>query len=100
MDDECLSCGNRNPLPQASQARPRYRRKTGNLSRLSGFQGMHLAVCPDLDQRNGASARLNSLTITDNSRDNNVAADAATHRHWTGVLGGCRKHRIALLLAQ
>src|SRR5258705_10775284 len=63
MDDEFLSCRNRHSLPQASQARHRYRRTIGNLSRLSGFQGLYLSVRPDLDQRNGASAKLNNRTI-------------------------------------
>ena len=71
MDDEFLSCRNRNSLPQASQARHRYRRKIGNLSRLSGFQGLHLSVRPDLDQRNGASAKLNNRTISHDLRDKN-----------------------------
>ena len=62
MDDEFLSCRNRCSLLQASQARYRYRREAGNLSRLSGLQGLHLSVRPDLDQRNGASAKLNEST--------------------------------------
>ena len=58
MDDELVSCNNRYSLLQASQARHRYRREIGRLSRLSGLQGLHLSVRPDLDQRNGASAKL------------------------------------------
>src|SRR5262245_52591923 len=61
MDDEFLSCRNRNPLPQPSQARHRDRRKTGNLSRLSGLQGLHLSLRPDLDQRNGAPAGMSAI---------------------------------------
>ena len=53
MDDELHSCGNRNPLPRPPQAGARHRRDVGNLSRLSRFQGLHLTLRPDLDQRNG-----------------------------------------------
>ena len=63
MDDEFLSCRNRYSLLQASQARHRYRREIG-LSRLSGLQGLHLSVRPDLDQRNGASTKLKNRTIS------------------------------------
>ena len=50
MDDEFLSGRNWYSLLQASQARHRYRREIGSLSRLSGLQGLHLSVRPDLDQ--------------------------------------------------
>ena len=58
MDDEQCSCGNRNPLPQTPQAGHRHRREVGNLSRLSRFEGLHLTLRPDLDQRNGEPAKV------------------------------------------
>src|SRR5262245_31212459 len=63
MDDELLSCRDRHPLPQVSQARYGHRRNFGNLSRLSRFQGLHLTLRPDLDQGNGESARVNHRRI-------------------------------------
>ena len=65
MDHERLSGRNRNLLFQASQTRHRHRRETGYLSRLSRFQRMHLTLCPDLDQRNGASEIFNEIAIFD-----------------------------------
>ena len=59
VDDEQHACGNRNPLPQAPQAGHRHWRDVGNLSGLSRFEGLHLTLRPDLDQRNGEPARLN-----------------------------------------
>jgi hypothetical protein len=49
VDDEQYSCGNWNQVPQTPQAGDCHRRKVGNLSRLSLFKGMHVAVRADLD---------------------------------------------------
>jgi hypothetical protein len=38
---------------------PSRSEKGRSLSRLSGFQGLHISVCPDLDQRDGAPAKVN-----------------------------------------
>jgi len=59
LDDEQRPRGNRNPLPQAPQARHRRWREAGNLPGLSRFKGLHVPLRPDLDQRHGEPARLN-----------------------------------------
>ncbi len=63
VDDEQHSCGNRHPLPQTPQAGHRHRREVGDLSGLSRFEGLHLALRPDLDQGNGGPAELRGKTF-------------------------------------
>src|SRR5215510_9751916 len=63
MDHELLSCRDWHSLPQVSQARNRYWRNFGNLSRLPGFQGLHLTVRADLDQGNGETSGVNPRFI-------------------------------------
>src|SRR5262245_32362606 len=65
MDDEFLPGRNRHSLSQAAQARPRYRRGTGDLSRLPGIQGLHVSVRTHLDQRDGASPEIDGTTYVD-----------------------------------
>lgn len=56
-----------------------HRGETGYLSRLSCFQRMHFALCPNRDQRNSASKIINETAIIDELRANflTIAASAA-----------------------
>ncbi len=60
MDDEYVLGRNRNPLPQASPPSAFDRRSAWDLSGLSGFEGLHLAIRTDLDQRDRPPQRLSA----------------------------------------
>ncbi|MEM7799180.1 MAG: DNA alkylation repair protein [Chloroflexota bacterium] len=50
MDDEQYPGRNRHLLGRTSRTSPRHRGDLGDLQGLSRFQGVHLPLCPDLDQ--------------------------------------------------
>ena len=56
MNNTLAAIGIHFPKQQASH---RHWREVGDLSRLSRFEGLHLTLRPDLDQRHGEPARLN-----------------------------------------
>src|SRR5687767_10268445 len=56
VDNELHVGADRHPLSQAPEAGDLDWRYVGYLSRLSGFEGVHLTVRPDLDQGHGKPA--------------------------------------------
>jgi hypothetical protein len=73
-------------VPTLRKQRHRHWREGGDLSRLSRIEGVHVTLCPDPDQRNGASTKLIWC-----------AADAGCHDAcWKDVLEGIRTGVIRL----